>query len=182
MNYSKVNISEIIVYPIMQDTGQKDKSAPLISSTMPNSTELSFVDDYLPALLAQASTLISAEFHAIVLASGFSISEWRILATLTGGDGMSIGGLAQVSLTKQPTVTRLLDRMEARDCVQRYAHESDRRITMVQITHHGRQIVGDLIVQAKTHEQRVLQPFGADQAAVLKATLRKLIELHRPVA
>ena len=166
----------------MQDAGQKVALGPLTSNTMPNSTELPFVDDYLPALLAQASTLISEEFHAIVLASGFSISEWRILATLTGGNGMSIGGLAQVSLTKQPTVTRLLDRMEARDCVQRYAHESDRRITMVHITHHGRQIVGDLIVRAKAHEQRVLKPFGADQAAVLKATLRKLIELHRPVA
>jgi DNA-binding MarR family transcriptional regulator len=182
MNYLKVNISRIIVYPMQQDASQKGNLAPLISSTMPNSTELTFVDDYLPALLAQASTLISAEFHAIVLASGFSISEWRILATLTGGDGISIGGLAQVTLTKQPTVTRLLDRMEAKNCVQRYAHESDRRITMVHITHLGRQIVGDLIVQAKAHEQRVLKPFSADQAVVLKATLRKLIELHRPVA
>jgi DNA-binding MarR family transcriptional regulator len=166
----------------MQDAGQKVAPGPLTSNTMSNSTELPFVDDYLPALLAQASTLISEEFHAIVLASGFSVSEWRILATLTGSEGMSIGGLAQVALAKQPTVTRLLDRMETRDCVQRYAHDSDRRITMVRITQHGRQIVGDLIVQAKAHEQRVLKPFGAKQAAVLKATLRKIIELHRPAA
>jgi DNA-binding MarR family transcriptional regulator len=165
-----------------QDAGQKVSPGPLTSSTMPIPAELPFVDDYLPALLAQASTLISEEFHAIVLASGFSVSEWRILATLTGSEGMSIGGLAQVALAKQPTVTRLLDRMETRDCVQRYPHDSDRRITMVRITHHGRQIVGDLIVQAKAHEQRVLKPFSAKESTVLKATLRKLIELHRPVA
>ena len=41
---------------------------------------LPFVEDYLPALLAQASKLISAEFHAVVEAEGFSVTEWRILA------------------------------------------------------------------------------------------------------
>jgi hypothetical protein len=30
-----------------------------------------FVDDYLPALLAQASELISAEFHRVVRKHGF---------------------------------------------------------------------------------------------------------------
>ena len=73
-----------------------------------------FVDDYLPALLAQASQLISGEFHRVVKAKGFTVSEWRVLATLAGGEPMSVGGVAQISITKQPTVTRLLDRMEGR--------------------------------------------------------------------
>jgi DNA-binding MarR family transcriptional regulator len=72
---------------------------------------LPFVEDYLPALLAQASKLISAEFHAVVEAEGFSVTEWRILASLTGSPGISTGRLAQISVTKQPTVTRLLVRM-----------------------------------------------------------------------
>ena len=146
---------------------------------MPTPPELPFVDGYLAALLAQASRLISAEFHAVVKASGFSVSEWRILATLTDSDGMSIGGLAQVSVTKQPTVTRLLDRMEEKGYVERYAHGSDRRITMVRITATGRDIVAGLIAQAREHELRVLEPFGLKRAEALKATLRRIIELHQ---
>jgi DNA-binding MarR family transcriptional regulator len=144
-----------------------------------SSPALAFVDDYLAALLAQASQLISEEFHAVVKANGLSVTEWRILATLTGSEGMSIGGLAQISVSKQPTVTRLLDRMEAKAYVERFEHDSDRRITMVRITQQGQIFVADLVQQAKEHERKVLAPFGLKRAEALKATLRKIIELHR---
>lgn len=142
---------------------------------------LPFVDDYLPALLAQASKLISTEFHREVQAAGFSVTEWRILASLTGQPGISIGGLAQLSVSKQPTVTRLLDRVEARGYVERFAHGSDRRVTMVRITPAGKTIVANLIEKAKEHEYRVLQPFGLKRAEALKVTLRRIIELHQPL-
>ena len=67
-----------------------------------------FVDSYLAALLAQASQLISSEFHEVVRRHGLSVSEWRVLASLAGSDGISIGQLAQLALQKQPTMTRML--------------------------------------------------------------------------
>ena len=142
----------------------------------------SFVDSYTPALLAQVSQLISGEFHVIVQAAGFEISDWRVLSTLSDGKAMSIGRLAQISVTKQPTVTRLLDRMEAQGYVKRIPSETDRRVTLVRITPPGQKLVSELIVQAKLHEDQVLAPLGAEKAEELKATLRMLIELHRPAA
>jgi DNA-binding MarR family transcriptional regulator len=146
---------------------------------MTRSTAPAFVDDYLPALLAQASQLISAEFHKVARANGFSVSEWRVLASLAGGQAVSISTLAQVSVTKGPTATRLLDRMESRRQVQRLPHAEDRRVTLVRITPEGRRTVARLIALAKEHERRVLEPFGLQHAEVLKATLRRMIELHR---
>lgn len=171
-----------MVYPDRQALDAlHQKGAVMIRSTMLRTpTELPFVDDYLAALLAQASLLISTEFHAVVQANGFSVTEWRILATLTGSKGMSIGGLAEVAVSKQPTVTRLLDRMVARGYVERFAHDTDRRISMVRITAEGQTIVADLVRQAKEHERRVLEPFGLKRAEELKNTLRRMIELHRP--
>ncbi len=142
----------------------------------------SFVDSYTPALLAQVSQLISGEFHVIVQAAGFEISDWRVLSTLSDGKAMSIGRLAQISVTKQPTVTRLLDRMEAQGYVKRIPSETDRRVTFVRITPQGQKLVSELIVQAKQHEDQVLAPLGAQKAEELKATLRMLIDLHRPAA
>jgi len=137
-----------------------------------------FVDDYLPALLAQASQLISSEFHEVARQHGFSVSEWRVMASLAGGKPISIGQLAQVTVTKQPTVTRLLDRMEARGQVERLPHESDRRITLVRITQSGAKAVERLMELAREHELRVLEPFGLERAEELKRTLRHIIELH----
>jgi DNA-binding MarR family transcriptional regulator len=142
----------------------------------------SFVDSYTPALLAQVSQLISGEFHVIVQAAGFEVSDWRVLSTLSDGKAVSIGRLAQVSVTKQPTITRLLDRMEAQSYVERIPHKDDRRVTLVRITPRGKKLVSTLIKQAKAHEEQVLAPLGDEKVEELKATLRLLIELHRPPA
>src|SRR4249920_327103 len=111
-----------------------------------------FVDDYLPAMLAQASHLISSEFHKVARQHGFSVSEWRVMATLAGGDPLSIGRLAQVAVMKQPTVTRMLDRMAAKGHVERLPHDSDRRITLVRITGQGERTVAHLMGLAREHE------------------------------
>lgn len=71
--------------------------------------------------------------------------------------------------------------MEAKAYVERFEHETDRRITMVRITRQGRAIVTNLIAQAKEHERRVLEPLGLKRADDLKNTLRKIIDLHRPL-
>ncbi len=137
-----------------------------------------FVDDYLPALLAQASQLISGEFHLVVNANGFTVSEWRVLAALAGNEPMSIGRIAQITTIKQSTVSRLLDRMEAAGHVERLDKDGDRRITLVAITPAGSRTVSRLIPLAREHEQRVLEPFGLQRAEELKSTLRSIIELH----
>lgn len=137
-----------------------------------------FVDDYLAALLAQASELISSEFHHVVRQHGFSVSEWRVMASLADGKPISIGQLAQVTVTKQPTITRLLDRMEAKKQVERLPHDSDRRVTLVRITKDGAKTVETLVALAKDHEQHVLAPFGLARAEELKKTLRQMIDLH----
>ena len=101
------------------------------------------------------------------------------MASLAGGSPVSIGRLAAVTLTKQPTLTRLLDRMEQRGEVERLAHRSDRRITLVRITAQGSRTVRRLMDLARAHEMRVLEPFGLARAEQLKDTLRRMIELHR---
>ncbi|MBL8340713.1 MAG: winged helix-turn-helix transcriptional regulator [Rubrivivax sp.] len=137
-----------------------------------------FVDTYLPALLAQASHLISGEFHVVARAAGVPVAEWRILATLTGGEAWPVGQLATTVIAPQPTVTRQLQRMERKALVERIADDSDRRLALVRITEAGEAMAADLVRLARLHEQRVLRPLGAERAALLKQVLRELIEEH----
>jgi DNA-binding MarR family transcriptional regulator len=138
-----------------------------------------FADTYLAALLAQASHLISAEFHAIVRRHGMSVSEWRILGTLSCGGPVRIGHLAEITLSKQPTLTRALSRMERRGQVVRVPSRGDRRVTFVRTTPKGRRAVTTLIRLAREHERRVLEPFGLARAEELKEVLRGMIQMHR---
>lgn len=141
-----------------------------------------FIDDYLAYLLAQASNRISHEFHREVTAAGLSVTEWRVLASLAGSDGETIGNLSVLALTKQPTLSRVVQRMESDGLVERTRVRADRRQTVVRVTGKGRELGAALCERALRHQRAVLAPFGEDRAQMLLTMLRELLALHPPAA
>ena len=141
-----------------------------------------FVADYLPALLAQVHALMSGAFRGVAAQHGCANAEWRVLATLAEGQPVSICRLAGIVVMKQPTLTRVLDRMEAAGQVQRIRDTGDRRLVLVSITPAGRILAGKLVPLARSHERRLLRPLGPRRAAEMKAGLQRLIALHGPAA
>lgn len=139
-----------------------------------------FIDGYLAYLLAQASSRISHEFHREVNAAGLSVTEWRVLASLAGSEGESIGVLSLLALTKQPTLSKVVQRMENEGLVARTRVRADRRQTVVRLTPKGMRLTEALRERAQRHQDAVLEPFGADNARMLLAMLRELLTLHPP--
>jgi len=140
-----------------------------------------FVDGYLAYLLAQASQRISAEFHLQVKAAGLSVTEWRVLASLQGSAGETIGSLAILAITKQPTLSKVVQRMEADGLVARTGVRADRRQTRVCITAKGSNLIAGLCEQALQHQKAVLAPFGEEKAAMLIEMLGVLMTEHVPL-
>jgi DNA-binding MarR family transcriptional regulator len=135
-----------------------------------------FIDDYLSYLLARTSFMVARQFHANVKRHGMAVPTWRVLATLSDGQGYSIGELAGIVLFEQPTLTKVVDRMTAENLVVRRAAPDDRRKTLVFITPAGRARVRPLLLAAKRHEADVLKAYSAREIALLKNVLRRLIE------
>ena len=134
-----------------------------------------FTDDYLLYLLAQASAAASAAFHGELAAQGVPVSTWRILATLYPDAPASIGELAASCLTKQPTMTRQIDRLARAGLVQRSAATGDRRKVTVSLTQEGRALADRLTTMARAHEARILQGYDAAQAQQVKDVLTGLL-------
>ncbi len=137
-----------------------------------------FVDDYLAYLLARASHLISSEFHVVVEASGLSLMAWRVMASLSGKDALSVGELADIVLAKQPTVTKLVGRMEEAGWVKRCDATHDKRQSLVSLTPAGRRKVKPLLVLAQAHESQVTADIGAAEVAQLKRALERMIAMR----
>jgi MarR family transcriptional regulator, organic hydroperoxide resistance regulator len=135
-----------------------------------------FVDDYLAYLLARASHLVSRQFHAQLKPRGMPVPVWRVLSTLSDGDGLPVTELAKITLFKQPTLTKVIDRMSKQGLVERRASERDRRKVLVFITPKGRALVGDLLVRAKQHERDVLAGHSDSEVERLKGALHTLIQ------
>jgi DNA-binding MarR family transcriptional regulator len=131
-----------------------------------------FVDTYLGYLLGQANHALYKDFDAQVRAAGLSSIEWRVLATLHDSEALTVSDLANEVLSKQPTVTKLVQRMAEQKWVVLHACPTDQRRTLVSATAAGRRLVKPLVEAARQHEARMLRTLGASE----KAALRKLLE------
>jgi DNA-binding MarR family transcriptional regulator len=133
-----------------------------------------FVDEYLGYLLGQANHALYKEFDAHVRAAGLSSIEWRVLATLHDGEPLTISQLAHEVLSKQPTVTKLVQRMGEQGWVALQADPADQRRTLVVATTAGKRLVRPLVDKARAHETAMLRTLAASEKVALKKLLGKL--------
>ena len=135
-----------------------------------------FVDGYLGYLLGQANHALYKDFDAHVRAAGLSSIEWRVLATLHDGEPLTVSQLALDVLSKQPTVTKLCQRMAEQGWIALQADASDQRRTLVAATAAGKRLVKPLVEEAKQHEARLLRALGATEKLALRKLLGKLAQ------
>jgi DNA-binding MarR family transcriptional regulator len=133
-----------------------------------------FVHGYLGYLLGQANHALYKDFDAQVRAAGLNSIEWRALAVLHDREPITVSQLAREVLSKQPTVTKLVQRMAEQGWVQQQACPDDQRRTLVAITSAGRRLVKPLVEQARKHEEGVLAALAQSEKAALKKLLEKL--------
>ncbi len=104
--------------------------------------------------------------------AGLTPAQYNVLCILrdAGPNGLGCNAVADLMITRDPDMTRLLDKLEARELVTRARSQTDRRVVTVRITAAGSAALEQLDEPiALTHED---QFHRLDEAG-----LRKLIEL-----
>ena len=96
------------------------------------------LDDYALYNLNRAAATYNEEMAKALKAYDLDVMEWRILMLLDDKNPSSVGELARRSVSKMPTVTRMLTRMETHGLVIRRALNGDRRIVQISITPKAR--------------------------------------------
>ena len=137
-------------------------------------SEPRFVDGYLGYLLGQANHALYKDFDSQVRTEGLSMIEWRVLATLHDGPPLTVSQLAAEVLSKQPTVTKLVQRMADQDWLDLLADPMDQRRTLVTVSPAGRKLVRPLLEKARLHEAQMLRALAVPEQAALKKLLAKL--------
>ncbi|AYE87842.1 MAG: MarR family transcriptional regulator [Sulfitobacter sp.] len=134
-----------------------------------------FVSDYLLYLLAAASDVASAQFHAQVRKAGLRVPEWRVLACLSDTDGAMITQLARQALAEQSRLTRIIAQMEERGLLIRRSDPADGRRVRVYLTDAGRALAAELVPQARRHEAALIEMLKGNEGAQLKPALKSLL-------
>ena len=137
---------------------------------------IGFFENYLPHLLTLAAIATSRAFDHELRERGVSLPVWRVMAVLVERPGETVTGLAKRCLLQQPTMTKLLDRMESDHLVRRSPDRQDQRVVRVSLTKEGATLATTLVEAAKHHEAELLARYP--QVAAIKEGLRSMVAEH----
>jgi DNA-binding MarR family transcriptional regulator len=122
------------------------------------------------ALMRDAEVLFKA--HAI------SPTQYNVLRILRGAGeaGLACGEIADRMITRDPDMTRLLDRLEKRQFIERRRDTEDRRVVKTRITAAGITLLAGLDEPVRRMHERQLA--GLDDRQL--KTLNTLLDSARP--
>jgi DNA-binding MarR family transcriptional regulator len=121
--------------------------------------------------LVRTTDLLSRGLVRIMKTEDISPTQYNVLRILRGApEGLACGEIANRMITRDPDVTRLLDRLEKRELISRCRETKDRRTVMASITSEGLKLLGRLDEPVQAAHRKQLGHLGRER-------LRALVEL-----
>jgi DNA-binding MarR family transcriptional regulator len=110
--------------------------------------------------------------------TGLSVTQYNVLRILRGAapEGLACGEIAQRMITRDPDITRLLDRLEARGWVTRSREKRDRRIITTRITSAGLRLLKTLDRPVRELHRRRMRHVNEKKLNVLLRLLESVRE------
>lgn len=129
------------------------------------------------AILKTADAL-SQEAEQLIKSTGLTSAQYNVLRILRGAepDGLLCRGLSERMISRDPDITRLLDRMEGHKLITRERQTEDRRVIKTHITPEGLKLLKKL--DRPVHELHKKQ-FGHLSSARLKQLAELLTEVQK---
>ena len=120
----------------------------------------------------RTTDLLSRGLVRIMKTEDISPTQYNVLRILRGAPaGLACGEIANRMITRDPDVTRLLDRLEKRDLISRCRETKDRRTVMARITPEGLKLLGRLDEPVQAAHRKQLGHLGCERLRALSEML-----------
>lgn len=133
----------------------------------------------LPIALLRAREKVMGPIRAMLADAGVTEQQWRVLRVLNERGPLDPTEIADRSCLLLPSLTRILQTLEAKGFITRAAHPTDRRRQIITITDSGKGLI-----EANLHESQRLNAwlkdaFGEEKLGHLLDLLNELDRLDR---
>lgn len=123
--------------------------------------------------LIRTTDILSRGLVKVLKTEDLSPTQYNVLRILRGApEGLPCGEIADRMITRDPDITRLLDRLEKRALISRCRETKDRRMVMTRITPEGLKVLVRLDEPVETAHRKQLGHLGQGRLRVLKDLLQ----------
>jgi len=135
------------------------------------------LEDRLFVALLKASDSLASQADQLIKANGLTSAQYNVLRILRGAgpEGLPCNTVAERMISRDPDMTRLLDRMEKRDVISRERQKEDRRVVKARITDEGLKLL-------KKMDAPIRELHKSQFAHMTSARLKTLMDLLTEVA
>ncbi len=145
------------------------------SQAMIGPAEDGFVlEDYALYNLVRTASTYMDEMEKTLKLYRLDTMKWRILMLLHDKSPSSVSELARRSVTKMPTLTRVLIRMEKEGLIMRQTQAIDKRVVQVTMTSQAMQTLHTVQAIGQKLFERTLEGFSPLEVRQFTQTLKRM--------
>jgi DNA-binding MarR family transcriptional regulator len=132
------------------------------------------LEDHIFVVILKTADGLSQQAEQLIKSAGLTMAQYNVLRILRGAepDGLLCRGISDRMISRDPDITRLLDRMESHGWITRQREKEDRRVVKTRITEEGLAVLKKLDQPVREMHKGQFSHMSASQ---LK-TLAKLLE------
>lgn len=133
-------------------------------------------NDSVGYLMRRIVSMVSLGIERDLDATGLTNAQWVPMLKLSMGLASTVAELARECELDAGSMTRLLDRLEAKQLVRRVRSSDDRRVVNIELTDAGRAAAKGIPQTLCRIQNAHLAGFSVDEWQVLKGYLRRILD------
>ncbi len=146
----------------------------MVSAKQPAKAFQSNLEEKTFLEIVRTADSLSRRAAFVLKSEDLSATQYNVLRILRGSpEGLPCGEIGRRLITREPDITRLLDRMERRDLISRCRETADRRTVMTRITKTGLDTVNRMDEPVLAIHRKQLGHLGREKLLELSALLRE---------
>ena len=134
------------------------------------------LEDRAFVAILKAADALGSEAEQLLKSAGLTGAQYNVLRILRGAepDGLACRAIGDRMISRDPDITRLLDRMEKHDWITRQRQSDDRRVVKTRITTKGMELIKPLDQPVHELHKRQFRQVSATQLKLLAELLEGL--------
>ena len=160
------SLRDVVVLTVVVETTSIVPGVKRVNKSRSSPEESGFLD------LLRTCDLLSRAPAQLLKSEDLSSTQYNVLRILRGApEGLPCGEIGSRMITRDPDITRLLDRLEKRKLISRCRETADRRMVMARISEEGIELLARLDGPVQEIHRKQLGHLGREKLTILKELL-----------